>query len=336
MNKPLVTLSVSNCNRLHYFKSCFESLYETTKDYPNREFIVVDCASVEEGTDKYLTELKGRGVNVKKFAKRDPVNEFAHSLNFIVENTHGKYVIIMQGDQQFIVNSGWLDNYVAFAEENLNISYILLDAQRRVRIQQTADKYEPVNDSFFIDHGRASLAGAADVFFRTSAVQHFYPWNTNNEAFEGNATNSEDEMLKKVRASGIAWAAAIPKVPVSLVLHTDARGTNARVRGNKRYGDYWQARHSNGWQYYEIYEYKDIIKKFADRTLPVSIEDVVSTIGFQAPLDASGNWMKNPVRPESCSSSDYVVLCDSDNEKKQQNITIADKNSEYLDEWLND
>jgi len=72
-NKPLVTLSVSNCNRLHYFKSCFESLYETTKDYPNREFIVVDCASVEEGTDKYLTELKGRGVNVKKFTKRDPV-----------------------------------------------------------------------------------------------------------------------------------------------------------------------------------------------------------------------------------------------------------------------
>ena len=140
-------------------------------------------------------------------------------------------------------------------------------------------------------------------------------------------------MLKKVRASGIAWAAAIPKVPVSLVLHTDARGTNARVRGNKRYGDYWQARHSNGWQYYEIYEYKDIIKKFADRTLPVSIEDVVSTIGFQAPLDASGNWMKNPLRESDAILSDYVIL--------DNTITLQQKESNAIDEqfitdWLHD
>ena len=35
-----------------------------------------------------------------------------------------------------------------------------------------------------------------------------------------------------------------PQIPVSAGIFTDSRGTNARVRGNKRYGDYWRPKDS--------------------------------------------------------------------------------------------
>tara|TARA_R110002126_G_scaffold793_1_gene4952 strand:- start:1110 stop:1322 length:213 start_codon:yes stop_codon:yes gene_type:complete len=64
-NTPLATFGLNNCNRLFYLKSCFETLYEATNDYPNRELIVVDDASVEEGTkesseeENYISDWMG-------------------------------------------------------------------------------------------------------------------------------------------------------------------------------------------------------------------------------------------------------------------------------------
>ena len=57
-NYPKVTFGMVNCNRLFYLKSCFESLIECTLDYPNKEIIIVDNASVEKGTKEYLNSIK--------------------------------------------------------------------------------------------------------------------------------------------------------------------------------------------------------------------------------------------------------------------------------------
>ena len=80
---PLVTIGIVNCNRLFYLKSCLESFLDCTQDYPNKEIIIVDNASVEEGTEEYLVEKEKQGVKVFRQLLRDPNNEFARGLNLI-------------------------------------------------------------------------------------------------------------------------------------------------------------------------------------------------------------------------------------------------------------
>ncbi len=82
--KPLVSVGVVNCNRLHYLKSCLESFLECTEDYTNKEVIVVDNASTEEGTEEYLLDLESRGHRVIRMTSRDPSYEFARGLNTMV------------------------------------------------------------------------------------------------------------------------------------------------------------------------------------------------------------------------------------------------------------
>ena len=58
----------------------------SNEDYDNKEIIVVDNASTEDGTDEYLESLKDRGFKVFVQKERDPANEYAKALNLIAEN----------------------------------------------------------------------------------------------------------------------------------------------------------------------------------------------------------------------------------------------------------
>ena len=92
MSLPRVTFGIVNCNRLFYLKSCLESLIHCTEDYKNKEIILVDNASIEEGTKEYLQKKEEQGVRVFRQEKRDPANEFAKALNIIVRETTGDYI----------------------------------------------------------------------------------------------------------------------------------------------------------------------------------------------------------------------------------------------------
>ena len=111
---PLVTFGFVNCNRLFYLKSCIESFIETTMDYPEKQIIVVDNASIEGGTEEYLDSLRERGFLVISQKERDPSNEYAKALNLIAENAVGDYVALIPADMQFVVKGGWLKEYVEF------------------------------------------------------------------------------------------------------------------------------------------------------------------------------------------------------------------------------
>ena len=63
-----ITFGIVNCNRLFYLKSCVESLIETTQDYLEKELIIVDNASNEDGTEEYLKEKELSGI---KFIRRN-------------------------------------------------------------------------------------------------------------------------------------------------------------------------------------------------------------------------------------------------------------------------
>ena len=116
-------------------------------------------------------------------------------------------------------------------------------------------------------------------------------------------------------------------VPVAIAIYTDARGTNARVRGNKRYGDYWPPK--KDYRYYEMFDFETLLsEKSTVRDMPFSIEEVTKTVGFDAPIDEFGSWIKSPIRPETATSDDYVILY----EEEVSNLT----DDKYVSEWLND
>jgi len=306
---PLITFGFVNCNRLFYLKSCVESLLLCTDDYPNKEFIVVDNHSLEEGTDEYLLDLSKRGFKIIKKNLRDPKNEFAIGLNEIVTAAKGEFVVPLQGDMQFILKGKWLKEYVdLYRKYPDNIGCITLDAQRGVTIagsQLGIVSYDG-KMNFFVDYGRPPTCGAADVMYSKKMLEKMGPWSEKNDQHEY-AGDSETNMLNRVKSmqsqGEISWFQMMPAFPVSIATYTDSRGTNARIRGDKRYGDYWQGKENN--LYYELI---DFIKADVSPATPYSIEVVAKPIGWQSPIDENGVWKKNPIRPETASKNDYVKL----------------------------
>ena len=339
MTQPRVTFGIVNCNRLHYLKSCLESLIFCTKSYENKELIVIDNASMEEGTSEYLDEIEKRGIIVIRQEKRDPSNEFAKALNIISEIATGEYICPLQGDMQFIVRGPWLEEYVSYFQKYENhIGCISLDAQRKVTIDRRSpygifDKSD-LDDSFrfFLEPKRPPISGAADVMYSKEIIKKIYPWNINNISHEG-GEDSETAMLKKIesliKSSDLKDVFFIsPQIPVSATIQTDERGTNARVRGTKRYGDYWPPK--KDFRYYEIFEIEDLITNCNSDTPPIAIDVLARGIGWNVPKDSFGNWLKNPIQPESASIDDYIDL-------EVPNTVIENFSSpDYLSEWLDD
>lgn len=315
MSNPLVTFGIINCNRLFYLKSCFQSILDTTQEYPEKEIIVIDNASTEPGTSEFLDQIEKSGVTVIRQEIRDPANEFAKGLNTVCSLAKGEYIVPLQGDMQFVLD-GWLTEFVNFYQQSLpNVGCITLDAQRRVtHNSHFASLSQPVGNGkikFCADLERPPFSGAGDCMYSRRVIEAFYPWSENNKNHEG-TLDSETDMLQKVsRIRGGPFSVfnelycIVPLIPASIAIYTDSRGTNARVRGNKRYGDYWPAKNDRS-RYYEIMSIETALNKF-DK-FPVSIEDISIPIGWNSPVDENGNWKKNPIRPESANPSDFEEI----------------------------
>jgi len=312
---PKVTFGIVNCNRFYYLKSCFESIVETTSEYRDKEFIIVDNASSEPGTDQYLKDLESQGARVFRNEKRDPANEFAKGLNTICREATGDFIIPLQGDMQFILN-GWLTEYVDFYQKNIDIiGCISLDAQRRLthdsHFRSMSQFIGEGSIKFCADLERPPFSGAADCMYSRKMIDIFYPWNEENQNHEG-TLDSETSMLQKVSMMRSnpqfpykELYCVVPSIPASIAIYTDSRGTNARVRGNKRYGEYWPAKGERS-KYYETISIDEAVLRFS--SFPVSIEDIANPIGWSAPIDENGSWMKNPIRPESADKNDFEDL----------------------------
>jgi glycosyltransferase involved in cell wall biosynthesis len=290
---PLVTFGFVNCNRLHYLKSCLESFLETTADYPLKQVIVVDNASVEPGTKEYLNSLRDRGIQVIKQPERDPSNEYAKALNLIAESAIGEYVALIPADMQFVVKGGWLEEYVRFFDKYRNsVGCISFDAQRRVRNQMGS--YSGLlgegEMKFLFHFNRNPIMGAANCLFTRETLSALYPWCVENKSHEG-GQDSETKMLRKAAdlfgPSPIYYAA--PVIPVSVAIFNED-GATARIREDKRYGKYIEP--TDGVHYYKMHEFAEVVKKYNWRDAPVGIEEIAESIGWKLPLDSSGDWIK--------------------------------------------
>jgi len=309
---PKVTFGLVNCNRLFYLKSCLESLMHCTEDYSNKEIFVVDNASTEIGTSEYLQEIKDRGVSVYQEKERDPSNEFARGLNTICEKANGDFIAPLQSDMQFFVKGGWLENYIKFFQRNLeHIGCMSFDAQRTIRLNRGNFLFPQNQTEFKFIYNKSSspIHGAADVMYSKEMIQQIYPWSVKNSKHEGGG-DSETKMLEKVdKILGKRKESTyltMPIFPVAAAIYTDPRGTNARIRGNKRYGKYWEPKET--FKYYKIWSYQEALDFSSDKDVPFGIEFAANPIGWKKPLDVNGNWLKNPIKPESCSENDYETI----------------------------
>lgn len=344
MKKPLVTFGIVNCNRLFYLQSCLESLIECTFDFPDKEIIVIDAASVEEGTEEYLKELEARTaageVNIRVFRQDDqnPTNGFADCLNLIYNESNANIIVPLQGDMQFIVKGEWLHQYVDFLEANKeHVGCILLDAQRQVKNKAHVFKRaNHVNDwsdlKFLYDLSRSPIATAGDVMYHKSMLSQFVPWKTGTGMSHEGGQSAEADMLDRVKVKVTAGAiimAAVPQVPVSAAIYTDPQGTNARVRGNKRYGKYWPAKKDH--KYYKVWDFASIFKELLwdwDVDEPLSLESgLIKAEGWNLPIDASGAWMKNPIKPELATEDQFEIIYSLEE--------VVEVKDEYMDDWLN-
>jgi len=348
-NLPKVSFGIVNCNRLYYLQSCLESLLECTSDYLNKEIIIVDNASVEEGTSEYLNEKESQGIKVFRQLERDPNNEFAKALNLIHKESSGEYVAMLQGDMQFILRGGWLQKYVSlFQSYEDDVGCIMFDAQRTItnqahvysnRIGVGSDGVCSIGTGgfgFVADLHRPPALGAADVMYSKKVLDRIGPWSESNSNHE-HTGDSETKMIQKiiaiVRGYHLKWATYMSIYPPAVTIYTDARGTNARVRNDKRFGDYWPPKQD--YKYYEIKDYvTEMSKGVVSRSTPVGIEEVAHGIEWSVPIDEAGNWKKNPIRIESALPTDYVMLYDNENESSK--LETGDNNTDYnyLDEWL--
>jgi glycosyltransferase involved in cell wall biosynthesis len=347
--QPLVTVGVINCNRLHYLKSCLESFLDCTEDYEHKEVIVVDNASTEVGTEEYLLDLESRGHTVVRMTARDPSNEFARGLNTITRESSGKYVVMLQGDMQFIVKGQWLSEYVKLYAENPGIGCITFDAQRDVtnqRARLTSPGTVPDGSYIFVaDLSRPPTSGAADVMYSRDVLNMLGYWEEKNDQHEYTG-DSETKMLNRIKAlkeehPDLPWATVMPLYPVAVSIYTDSRGTNARVRDFRRYGDYWAP--LEGYMYYGVTDYDDVIslESYSERVMPYSIEEVTIAAGeWSLPKDKDGAWLKNPIRPEEAKEGEWTELPQPAGQPQEVTASLPEENKEsapdYLNEWLDD
>lgn len=276
-----------------------------TIDTSRVEMICIDDGSRESGTQEYLEELQKEGWNVihqdqrrkaKKLEATDNVahiNPFAEALNIIYHESSGDLVYPSQGDTQFI-RKGWIEEVVNIFENKQDVGVLLIDAQRRKRLENLS-KFEHVNVNgfdYFIDIKNRTMPATGDCIYSRSFLDSLNGWTVE----EG--INSEVDMVIRATRKGLKKYSL--KIPSIACIYTDPIGTNARIRGGKRYGKYWQA---NNDQYYHFIDPNEFSKCLHR---PYSIEEVVKA-DWKLPMDGNGDWMKNPI--DITESTEYENIC---------------------------
>ena len=307
-----ISFGIINYNRLFYLKSCAESLMESVEDYDGElEFICIDDNSKEPGTQEYLQTLKDRGwtvINQEEHRQAEKqsigevkhvIDEFSAALNLFHQTATGEYIVPLQGDTQF-VRKGWLDEYVDFLSTRNDVIAVMLDAQRKVRLEGGQyEKHTTDNATFAIQRGKI-IPGAGDCFYNKECLDTMGGWKVgeNNNA-EDIFTTMGDAYFSGRKKVFVPWC------PVSVAIFTDPRGTQGRVRGNVRYGLYWEALNNN--MYYQWVD-KENLPEHKHR--PVSIEEIAVANGdWTLPIDDNGAWKKNPINwPTETENVPYELI----------------------------
>jgi len=297
-DRPLLTVGVISCNKLHYLKACIRSFQETNS-YPNVEWIIVDNASSEPGTREYIESLDF--VTHKIFQEeRNPTNEEAIAKNLMLERASGQYLFMLLDDHQIVTRYNYLQEMIDIVDhEGRGVTQVVQALQRRSRVMEEMAIALPRRtrsgaEYYYMD-GMPIVVGGC--FAHMDFWRRFGRFVEDSEKFGG----VEEEAIHRTRTAW-RWRLRKPKrclqrVPISLAIVTDPRGYDVKIRGYQRIGIYEPPNPDTG-LYYQILDLEEI-ETLKNLSRMAAIEDVLrAQPGVNLPMDDSGNWIKAGRPPE--------------------------------------
>jgi len=323
-NLPLLTIGVLSWNRLHYLRATLESAHRCIK-YPNIQWIVLDNCSTEPGLPEYLKSLEW--VDELVFMESSHVS----AMNEIVSRARGDVILMWPDDMQFVLEGDWMTDCIELLMKNYWIGSMSLNFQRRVTVQQIWGRRQITRNEIKETVGEIRRYGAKYRFqkkiyssrghsiwtygskvdgiigagitslTRTELWKALGPWklDRSDRNIVDSSSGGEAEMLMRWQNSGMPLQRALPVLPVSADIITDDLGTKAKIRGDKRYGDYKPPARDEF--YYRIRKQEDV-ESLWKNDLPVAFEDFVEPVGFDLPLDEHGNLLKGGLNMSIVSS----------------------------------
>ncbi len=321
---PLLTIGVLSWNRLHYLRATLEAMKRCIQ-YPRIQWIVLDNRSTESGLAEYLKSLDW--VDDLIFMKSTHVG----AMNEIVSRAKGEALLLWPDDMQFVVEGDWMKDCMEVLMTNRWIGSMSLNFQRRETVKRIwgpgqslragvkeawnelkrygtgfrfrkkllSSRGYPIRTYGWKEDGIIG-AGIASLT-RADLWKTLGPWkvDSGDRNIVDSSGGGEAEMLVRWQNSGMPLQRAIPVLPVSADILTDSLGTKAKVRGDKRYGDYRAP--TQGDFYYRIRKQEDVSNLWKNDQ-PVSFEDFVEPVGFNLPLDERGNLLKGGLNMSIVSS----------------------------------
>lgn len=321
---PLLTIGVLSWNRLHYLRATLESARRCIQ-YPNIQWIVLDNFSKEPGLEDYLNQLNW--VDDLVFLQSSHVS----AMNEIVRRAQGEVLLLWPEDIQFVVEGDWMKDCVELLMNNHWIGSIGLNFQRRMTIERIWGTKRSIQEGLKGAWSEIRRYGSNLRFQKRLSSSRGYPirtfgwkedgiigagiasltrtklWKTlgswkmdiNDRNIVDSSGGGEAEMLLRWRKSGMPLQRAMPILSTSADIITDNFGTKAKVRGDKRYGNYVAP--VEGEFYYRIRKQEDVAELW-ESNLPISFEDFVEPLGFDLPLDEQGNLLKSGLNTSIVSS----------------------------------
>jgi len=313
---PKVTIGIISYNRFHYLRATLESARECIQ-YPDLEWMVVD-ASTETGLREYLD-----GKDWLETVYLPATATHIDSMNTIVEKASGEYVIIWPDDVQFIVKGPWLADFVEILEKNDFVGCMGIDCVRestverhwgrgrrrdwrvflwelkhrglRFRRQRLLHSARGLKVATYGWKAPGIVGSGIPSLTKTAIWRALGPWKFTaaDDSLVDSSGGGETEMLVRYGKTGMNLHKAAAVIPVAADIVTDRTGTKAKVRGGKRYGEYWKPK--NGPYYYRIWNEQDLIEEFGDRKTPLSFKTMVEPIGYEIARDARGERLKNAI-----------------------------------------
>lgn len=309
MAVPDLTIGIVSCNRLFYLRALVESI-RACLPLDRLDCIVVDNASVEPGLPEYLRTLEFARTVVRP--TRSPSTEAAEALNTILEQAAAPRVLLLSDDVQFIVKgSRWLDAVIELWRTHDWLGSVMPIALRRVTLRHYFDGSLAHRLLPSLAPRRITATngvGVACFPSRELGITHsalgvtplelwkrIGPFRTSGakQTMQDAGAGAEADIVRRYRQSGLKLRKGLLQQPVLAEIITDPNGTQARVRGNRRYGRYFEP--PAGTLYYRI---SDEAEARLLRGSAVPFEEAVEPLGFDLPLDRHGNRLKNPLGPD--------------------------------------
>lgn len=308
MASPVLTIGIVSCNRLFYLRALVESM-RFCLPLDRIECIVVDNASIEPGLREYVESVDFLAERVFRDV-RSPATEAAEALNTIIERARAPYVLLLTDDVQFIVTGdGWLNGVLELAAHHPQLGSIMPIALRRVTIRRYFDsslrarlfpRTVPARlrtrdgrvTAICFDRKELGVTHSALGITSVDTWRRLGPFKTSgaSQSLQDAGAGAEDDVVRRYERAGLRLRKALLEVPAIAEIITDPKGTQARVRGNRRYGRYFAP--PQGPFYYRIWSEPEAA------VLPhggsaIAFEDIVQPLGFDLPYDDRGNRLKS-------------------------------------------